>query len=491
MTTDRLNDDSLLKLTPAQARKIAGDPAQAEWAILRLLALARERADAADAASHHAAPRPDLSAPSAMVAPHLKRKSRKKPKKRGRAVGHAGARRAAPPRIDHRVEHQLKCCPDCGKKVSKSGKPRARVVEDLAPTGAEATEHAIHQYYCQHCKKRVEPKVTHALAKSTIGNRALALTAWLHYGLGNTVSQIEQVLARVFQLPISGGGLAQQWQRLGEILAPWHGEILESARRAAVLNADETGWRVNGKTHWLWCFASSDATAYVIDRSRGSGVLLEFLGESFAGTLVSDFFGAYNKIAADRRQVCLVHLLREIKRVGERNASKDWTDFAKPLKRLLRDAIKLAARADRDAPDWLSKRARIKRRFDDLCFGDVRGDDAHRILKRLLRHEAFMFTFLDDLAVPPDNNRAEREIRPAVIARKNSFHNTSDRGARTQAAMMSVYRTLRLRGRDPLAEIVKALERFILDGKLPPLPGAATENSVPIPPPPNPAPPDG
>ena len=70
---------------------------------------------------------------------------------------------------------------------------------------------------------------------------ALALTAWLHYGLGNTVSQIEQVLSRVFQLPVSGGGLVQQWQRLGEILA--------LARKAGVLHADETGWRVNGRLH--------------------------------------------------------------------------------------------------------------------------------------------------------------------------------------------------------------------------------------------------
>ncbi|NQU41678.1 transposase, partial [bacterium] len=42
--------------------------------------------------------------------------------------------------------------------------------------------------------------------------------------------------------------------------------------------------------------------------------------------------------------------------------------------------------------------------------------------KRLIRFRDSLFTFLDAPAVPFDNNRAEREIRPAVIARRNSFH---------------------------------------------------------------------
>jgi transposase len=472
MTADPPDDHSLLTLTRAQARGIARDPAQAEWALLRMSAMLRERGDgAAGEAPQAPAGAPDLSTPSSMIAPYLKPNSKKKPKRRGRRQGHEGVRRAEPLRIDHCVGHEMKCCPDCGHKVSRRGKPRARVIEDIEPTGAAATEHTIHQYYCQHCKRRVEPKVAQALPKSTIGNRALALTAWLHYGLGNTVSQIRQVLSHVFQLPVSGGGLTQQWRRLAEILEPWYQQIREEARRAGVLNVDESGWRVNGELNWLWCFAAPTATCFAINPSRGAQVPIEFLGEEFAGTLVSDFYGAYGKVKAGRRQVCLGHLLREIKRVSEKNPSESWNAFAAPLKRILKDAFKLAARKDRDAPDWLSKRERVKRRLEDLCLGDVGPGDECRIMARILKHEGAIFTCLDDPAVPPDNNRAEREIRPAVIARKNSFHNMSDKGAQTQALMMSVYRTLRLRGKDPLAEIAAALGHFILKGILPPLPG--------------------
>ena len=58
-----------------------------------------------------------------------------------------------------------------------------------------------------------------------------------------------------------------------------------------MLHADETSWRVSGKTHWLWAFANHDLTYYMIDRSRGEPALLRFFTEEFEGTLVSDFWG--------------------------------------------------------------------------------------------------------------------------------------------------------------------------------------------------------
>ena len=59
-----------------------------------------------------------------------------------------------------------------------------------------------------------------------------------------------------------------------------------------------------------------------------------------------------------------------------------------------------------------------------------------------------------------------------MIARKNSFHNTSEKGADTQAMLMSIYRTLKLRGLDPIETIADALALYIATGKLPSLPTA-------------------
>jgi len=81
-----------------------------------------------------------------------------------------------------------------------------------------------------------------------------------------------------------------------------------------------------------------------------------------------------------------------------------------------------------------------------------------------------LFTFLDQPGVPFDNNHAERAIRPAVIIRKNSYGNRSECGAETQAVLMSIFRTLKQRGHDPIGTMTDAIATYLNTGQLPPLP---------------------
>ncbi len=113
---------------------------------------------------------------------------------------------------------------------------------------------------------------------------------------------------------------------------------------------------------------------------------------------------------------------------------------------------------------------RLGRRLDALIATDATDADLRRLLKRLRRTGDHLFTFLDYPRIPFENNFAERQIRPAVILRKNNQSNRSDRGALTQAVLMSVYRTLRLRGHDPLHTISAALRTYLQTGALPQLP---------------------
>ena len=456
-----LNENDLRNLTQEQAEEIFAQGREAViWALLKLSVLADKKKKTSP------------STPSSQVPPYEKPATKKKRKKRGRKKGHKGACRKPPPEIDRREEHTLDSCPDCGGALGDSYAQRQRVIEDIEQSTVVTTEHTIHSHYCPCCKKRVEPRVTDALPKSTIGNRALVLSSWLHYGQGQTISQIVSVFDSLFHFRVTPGGLVGQWRRLEEILKPWYEAIAAEAQSSAVLNADETGWRVNGKTHWLWCFTNPRLSYYLIDPSRSSAVPREFLAESFEGTLVCDFYGAYNKLSVGRWQRCLVHLLGELKKVEKKNKSPEWSAFQKRLKRLLKDSIRLSRRTDREAADYASKRERIAARLDELVarLPELKDADCQRLTKRLRRHRDELFTFLDNPDVPFDNNRAEREIRPAVIARKNSFQNASERGAQTQAVMMTVYRTLKLRGLDLIATIGDALNKYIATGKLPALP---------------------
>ena len=113
---------------------------------------------------------------------------------------------------------------------------------------------------------------------------------------------------------------------------------------------------------------------------------------------------------------------------------------------------------------------RLNRRIGQMAREEHADADARRLTKRLRRYGEYLFTFLDYPFVAADNNFGERQIRPAVILRKNSQSNRSDRGAATQAVLMSVYRTLRLRGLNPTKTITSALKTYLTTTKLPPLP---------------------
>ncbi|MFZ4646929.1 MAG: IS66 family transposase, partial [Gemmataceae bacterium] len=92
-----------------------------------------------------------------------------------------------------------------------------------------------------------------ALPDSQIGHRAISLAGMMHYLQGTTLSQILDVYNYHLHFQMTEDGLMQAWHRVGEILRPWYNAILEEIQNQAVLNADETGWRVQGKTYWLWC----------------------------------------------------------------------------------------------------------------------------------------------------------------------------------------------------------------------------------------------
>ena len=93
--------------------------------------------------------------------------------------------------------------------------------------------------------------------------------------------------------------------------------IKQQVRHSPCVNADETGWRVNGQNHWLWVFTNKGAALYLIGKSCGSRVVSTVLGKKYEGAVTTDFCPAHNKLEAQAKQRCLAHLLREIKEVSE------------------------------------------------------------------------------------------------------------------------------------------------------------------------------
>lgn len=85
------------------------------------------------------------------------------------------------------------------------------------------------------------------------------------------------------------------WKHLATLLEGDYDGILQKIRHSAVLHADETGWRLNGVTCWLWAFATAQYCYYLIDPHRGTAVVTRVLGTLFPGILITDFWGGLQR----------------------------------------------------------------------------------------------------------------------------------------------------------------------------------------------------
>lgn len=414
--------------------------------------------------------------PSGSVPPYLKPSAAKsRPAKVGAKPGHPGHARPTPTRIDRREDHQLPACPGCHGPLQRTRRTRTRLIEDLPDDlRSEVTEHTIHRDWCPACRKQVEPTVPDALPKCTLGHRAVALAAWLHYGLGTTTSQIVEVFNGHLQLAVSEGGLTEIWHRLAAVLTPWYEQIHRECLAAPVLHADETGWRVKGQTWWLWCATTPASTYYWIDDSRGHDALNRFFAEEFAGVLVTDFWAAYDAFAP-RSQKCWAHLLRDVAALDDR-PGEARAAFAKQVKRIFGDGVRLKLARDELGEEVFDRRVlALHERLHALADAEWADDDLRRLARRLTPSEDLLM-FVEVSAVDPTNNRAERSIRPAVVMRKASYGSASESGSVTRSILMSVYRTLKQRGVDPLAQTASALRVYATTGVLPPMPNPASSD---------------
>jgi hypothetical protein len=389
--------------------------------------------------------------PSGMTPVYLKNPGKKRKKKPGQKKGHPGTARKNPDKIDHQKEHTLQSCPQCHSQLRKPIRSYKRYIVDIPPVTPEVTEHTIYGYWCPTCKKTVYPPITEALPNSTLGLKILIMTAWLHYWVGMSVRNIVKLLGTFWAFDVSPGGLTQAWINLADTLKPVYDDIGKMIKNTAVLNADETGWRINGFTHWLWCFTANKLCYFVIDQSRGSPVVKRVLGNFFKGVLICDFWGAYNKISTLAKQRCFYHLLTELEKVDKSNKSDDWRKFRKKLCRLLMDAVRLNTRKTELASAIFTRRKmRLYSRLRQLNISSRKDKDVNRIIKRLIRHKEEFFTFLEYDEVSPYNNHAEQQIRKPVITRKISQQNRSDRAAHAHAIFMSLFRSAELQGLNPV-----------------------------------------
>jgi transposase len=279
---------------------------------------------------------------------------------------------------------------------------------------------------------------------------------------------VQRLLAEVLQVPISLGSTQNTWEEASAaVAAPYH-ELRQALGQHPVLNGDETGHRTNGAKRWMWAFVAPAFIVYTIATSRGAEVLRALLGDTFAGVLCSDRLSTYLTYAADRRQFCWSHVIRNLLSAQELARTRAGTQFCREALRLQRQLFRLwhRFRGDpkvRGAPltrEQLIEKARpIEKRFFALAERHVNAADADvsNLARALFVHHRHFFSFIHEDGVEPTNNAAERALRTAVQWRKIMFGNRSAEGEIAVARLLTITRTCQLQQLNVLAYLTAAI----------------------------------
>lgn len=223
-----------------------------------------------------------------------------------------------------------------------------------------------------------------------------------------------------------------------------------------VLYADETSWWVGGPGWWLWVFAHPQLTVYVVVDNRARVTLTDTLGTDFAGGLVSDCLAPYDD-ATSLQHKCYAHPHRAISQ-AQKDHPQGGTAYLSEVRALLRAAHAFKKVQAELPPDERQLRRTALDHRAAALLGVPRGDPhEERVRARLDKQRDHLFTFLDHDGVDATNNLAERQLRPAVIARKLSCGNKTPAGAHSWQVLTSLAATCRQRAESFLDLVARAV----------------------------------
>lgn len=399
--------------------------------------------------------------------------SRKHPK---RAAGTYARPVPSAAEITNRRTLSLTVCPACSGAVSDSVESYTHYVEDIVFTPKTVTEYTIHRHWCRNCHKLVRPAVPDCLPGMRLGLNTVLFVLVEHYRSRKTDEQIVDSLARYFGLKISDGELSEIRHLAADYFGDTYDAILKAIRSARLIYADETGWHILGKKAQCWNVTAPEVPAvlYQLAGSRGKDEIQGILGledgRKFQGVIVSDFYSGYDGLS-EEQQKCWVHLLRDThllargsldthtKTTSQAASSRNQAERTSLHEQLTAIYRKIAAFQQEDwaAPAAHVLEQKLDARLVALAGRSWQDNECERIAKRLAKYRRQLLTCVRIPGVLPENNTAERSIRPVVVQRKITGGSRSQKGADSYSVNKSVIETARLEGGDFVAKLKSTL----------------------------------
>ena len=373
---------------------------------------------------------------------NLREKSKRKS---GGQSGHKGSSLKMNENPDKIQKHIPKYCKHCGEKfnidsVFELYQRRQEVI--IPPVNPIIIEHQSYHCTCSKCNTQTTTYLpSHLKANIQYGENIQALITYLSVYQYMPSNRIKKYLRDIMGMPISEGTIYNIIESMSNKAIPIYEVIKERIATSKVVGGDESGVKIDGNKAWFWVFQNPLYTFIKVAYSRAYQSITETFSDGFPMSIyVSDSLPAQLKINTKAKQLCLAHLMRELKNF-ENAFNCTW---ASKLKQVFKDSI--SYKKGMTITDYLGTNQEVKG-FEDQLTELLKIDYSGKhnklkaFIKRLIKNRDSILTFLYHIEVPPDNNGSERAIRNAKVKMKISNQFKSFEFANHYAVIRSVIDT--------------------------------------------------
>lgn len=361
-------------------------------------------------------------------------------------------------------------CNACGHELKGDDpQPIRHQIIELPVLKPLVVEHRLHELECEHCGSKTRASLPAGVSAKCYGARLAAFVAFLSGGSRQSFRQTQMFLSQVFSIDLSRGSIHRMRQEVSEAVASAVDEAKTYVQQQDVMNCDETGYRQQNKDGnnpdkkkaWIWVLVTPLVSVFIITLSRGQEIAKELIGEGFTGYVGSDRYSSYSWLKEEQRQLCWSHLLRDFQAMADRTGvSKDIGE------RLLNRGYRLFHWWHRVRDGTLSRelfveavellKAGMHQELKEAAAIEIEKKETTPLAKtvrtcqNLLKVEKALWTFVEQEAVEPTNNSAERGLRFGVIWRDLTFGSQSAEGSKFVERMLTVNASLKSQGRSIL-----------------------------------------
>ena len=374
-------------------------------------------------------------------------------RKPGGQQGHEGSTLKMAEKPDETEDVSANYCTKCGASLEDCERSLDYVTQVVSIPDLKPIVKEIHHYItiCKNCGERIQSHAPRKRGSNAVVYDAtvktlvvyLSVVMFLPYG------RIENFFKEVFGLQISQGSFVNWVSEAKKNAAPVIDKIKECIMKSAVVGFDESGLYCNKRLDWTWIAQ----TVYFTLLFHGSGRSHKELESRFGSSLermtaVTDRHSAYFTLNFLNHQVCVAHLLRELQYLNELDKEQEWS---KKMEALFQEAI----HERNENPQVIFDKQPWLLRLDALLTENLEHmkEQFGQLKKGLIKCRDYIFNFLENPAIPPDNNASERGIRKVKIKMKNSGTFRSDAGADAFLDLLSIVETTKKHNNSPYAAI--------------------------------------